>query len=65
MRFSRGGLVTRVAGFASDWGWAFVPPLVTLLLALLSFVVGPGFFFVLAFAGFVGLLFFAVVMLIS
>jgi hypothetical protein len=65
MRFSRGGLVARVAGFASDWGWAFVPPLVTLLLALVSFVVGPGFFFVLAFLSFAGLLFFAVVMLVS
>ena len=65
MRFSRGGLATRVAGFAGDWGWAFVPPLVTLLLAVLSFVVAPGFFFALAFAGLVGLIFLAVVMLIS
>jgi hypothetical protein len=59
MRFSRSGLVARVAGFAGDWGWVLVLPLVVCGVFLVPLSLAPLVFLGLAFAVFVFLVFWA------
>jgi hypothetical protein len=59
IRFSRGGLVARVAGLAGDWGWVLVPPLVVCGVFLVPLSLAPLVFLGLAFVVFVLLVYWA------